>query len=1010
MSYIPPKFQARIKEAKEEGLKELDLSNDFSKYADKLKEIPAEVFELEQLESLNLNCNNITTIPRKITRLRNLKSLDLAENKLREFPGVLGNLPNLVVLRLWLSSLKSVPGWLSQIQELSLNLSKNQLTNLPESISKLSNLKHLYLSENQLTNLPESISKLSNLSSLELNENQLMNLPESISKLSNLDYLNLSENQLNNLPESISKLSNLTCLFLNENQLTNLPESISKLSNLDYLNLSFNQLTNLPESISKLSKLTELYLSFNQLTNLPESISKLSKLTELYLSFNQLTSLPESITKFSSLTKLDLNKNPLVNTPIEVANKGIEAIRDYFLQGEKQGVDYVYEAKLLIVGEGGAGKTTLAKKIQNPNYQLEEEKSTEGIDVISWYFPYNNQYNFRMNIWDFGGQEIYHATHQFFLTKRSLYVLVVDTRKEDTDFYYWLNLVELLSDNSPLLIIKNEKQDREREINERGLRGQFTNLEKTLATNLKTNRGLREIIAAVKHYISNLSHVGQVLPKTWKRVREVLEQDSRDYISLEEYFRICQANGIEEQKHKLQLSGYLHDLGVCLHFQDDPLLKKTLRLRSGQAVILKPQWGTDAVYKVLDNQKVRHNWGRFTKQDLANIWQEQQYENARDELLQLMIKFKLCYQIPNRDIYIAHQLLTENQPTYPWEETNNLILRYTYEFMPKGIITQFIVAMHQHIWQQKYVWKNGVILEKEETLAEVIEYYGKREIKIRVVGIHKRDFLTTITYELDKIHDSYQRLKYNKWIPCNCQQCKNSPNPHFHAFENLRNFVSARQDKIQCLKSFEMVNVLSLIDDTIDYNKLIEKNNLDSATIDRQQNQDLIELAKILANKVGNKSMTEINIPGSHNTLTAVGDGNTQTGDVTATNSINQQQDSSNSQEIEQWLNQLKQAINSSKELTEKQKTKALEQVNTLTTAVENPTDEEMKEEAEDATTMLEGIVAKLPATAAFVTICKEILPRIGHFFGLERGVDPPKSPPPLGPPQWGGNRGGLLI
>ncbi len=964
MSYIPPKFQARIKEAKEQGLKELDLSNHWLRDdADKLKEIPSEVFELEQLECLNLSINQLQNLPDSISNLSNLTELYLAGNQLTNLPESISKLSNLT----------------------QLNLNGNQLTKLPESIAKLSNLTQLDLNNNQLTNLPVFIAKLSKLIQLDLSFNQFKKLPESITNFSKLTKLNLTGNQLKKLPESITKLFNLIHLYLSVNQLINFPEVITKLSNLTHLYLSFNKLKNLPESITKISNLTELDLSNNQLKNLPEFTTQLSNLAELDLSNNQLKNLPESIIQSSNLIELYLRGNPLTNPPIEVANQGIQAIKDYFQQGEKQGVDYLYEAKLLIVGEGGAGKTTLAKKIKNPNYQLQEEKSTEGIDVISCYFPYNNQYNFRMNIWDFGGQEIYHTTHQFFLTKRSLYVLVIDNRKEDDNLYYWLNLVELLSDNSPLLIIKNEKQDRERDIDERGLRGQFSNLEKTLATNLKTNSGLGRILGHIKHYLRNLPHVGQVLPKTWKRVREVLEQEDRDYISLEEYFRICQANGIIEQKHKLQLSGYLHDLGVCLHFQDDPLLKKT--------VILKPEWGTDAVYKVLDNQKVRHNWGRFTKQDLANIWQEQQYENARDELLQLMIKFKLCYQIPNRDIYIAHQLLTENQPTYPWEETNNLILRYTYEFMPKGIITQFIVAMHQHIWQQKYVWKNGVILEKEETLAEVIEYYGKREIKIRVVGIHKRDFLTTVTYELDKIHDSYQRLKYNKWIPCNCQQCKNSPNPHFHAFENLRNFVSARQNKIQCLKSFEMVNVLSLIDDTIDYNKLIEKNNLDSATIDRQQNQDLIELAKILANKVGNKPMTEINIQGSHNTLTAVGDGNTQTGDVTATNSINQQQDSSNSQEIEQWLNQLKQAINSSKELTEKQKTKALEQVNTLTTAVENPTDEEMKEEAEDATTMLEGIVAKLPATAAFVTICKEILPRIGHFFGLERGVDPPKSP-----------------
>src|SRR6185295_270908 len=127
-------------------------------------------------------------------------------------------------------------------------------------------------------------------------------------------------------------------------------------------------------------------------------------------------------------------------------------------------------------------------------------------------------------------QEIYHANHQFFLTKRSLYVLVADTRKEDTDFYYWLNIVELLSDNSPLLIIKNEKQDRQREINERQLRGQFTNLAKTLVINLATNRGLNDLLAEIRHYLTRLPHIGTALPKTWVKVREILENDPRNYI------------------------------------------------------------------------------------------------------------------------------------------------------------------------------------------------------------------------------------------------------------------------------------------------------------------------------------------------------------------------------------------------------------------------------------------------------------------------------------------------
>ena len=359
------------------------------------------------------------------------------------------------------------------------------------------------------------------------------------------------------------------------------------------------------------------------------------------------------------------------------------------------------------------------------------------------------------------------------------------------------------------------------------MRGQFTNLEKILATNLKTNRGLDDILTQVKNYITTLPHVGNKLPQTWNQVREVLEQDDRDYIGLEEYLQICQANGIRERKYKLQLSGYLHDLGVCLHFQDDPLLKKT--------VILKPEWGTDAVYKVLDNKAVRHNWGRFTKQDLADIWQCEEYENAQDELLQLMIKFKLCYKIPNTsDTYIAPQLLEENQPEYNWEETNNLILRYTYEFTPKGILTQFIVAMHQHIWQQQYVWKSGVILEKEETFAEVIEYYGKREIKIRVVGKHQRDLLIAVTHELDKIHDSYNRLKYNKWIPCNCSKCKGSQNPYCYPFERLRKF-EADGERIQCQKSYEMVDPRHLILNTTNKSQLDECERINNELPSRQE-------------------------------------------------------------------------------------------------------------------------------------------------------------------------------
>jgi GTPase SAR1 family protein len=601
------------------------------------------------------------------------------------------------------------------------------------------------------------------------------------------------------------------------NQLSALSPEFGQLTNVQTLYLSSNQLSALSPEIGQLTNLQSLDLRSNQLSALPPEIVQLTKLQTLDLRSNQLSALPAEIKELTKLESLDLRGNPVPIPPEILGSKKLsenpgdvnEILDFYFRVQDPKETEPLYEAKFLIVGEGGAGKTSLAKKIADETYELQsDEESTQGIDVIRWDFTQPNGQPFRVNVWDFGGQEIYHQTHQFFLTERSLYALVADTRKENTDFYWWLKVVELLSDNSPVLIIKNEKQDRQCEVNERQLRGEFTNLEKILPTNLATNRGLSEIKDAIQDYISRLPHVGTPLPKLWVRVRSALENYSRNYISLEEYCTLCRNNKLTDRKDMLLLSRYLHDLGVYLHFQNDSTLK--------HYVILKPEWGTSAVYKVLDNKTVRQNQGRFTQDDLVNIWNEVEYADMRDELLHLMMRFKLCYKIPTRsDTYIAPHLLSVDKPDYTWDETNNLILRYEYDFMPKGILTRFIVETHIWIEQQKLVWKNGVVLNKDETRAEVIENYNQREIKIRIEGNRKKELLAVVTHELDKIHQSFERLKYQTLVPCNCASCQGSQTPHSYPMDVLRRFLDNRQYEIQCQKSFQMVDVRKLIDDVM---------------------------------------------------------------------------------------------------------------------------------------------------------------------------------------------------
>ena len=341
-----------------------------------------------------------------------------------------------------------------------LDLSFCNLIEVPKEVFKLINLTYLNLSSNKLTELSTEIGQLTNLTHLHLSANSLTQLPAEISQLTNLTSLNFSFNSLTQLPIEIGQLPNLTHLYLNSNSLTQLPIEIGQLSNLTDLYLSFNSLTQLPTGIGQLTNLTHLYLSANSLIQFPPAIEQLANLTVLDLRSNLLKRLPTKIGQLTHLKMIKLKGNLLEDPPPEIVQQGTKAILNY-LNEKLKGLDHIYEAKLLIVGEERAGKTSLMKSLTIPQYQLEDEQSTEGINIRSWHIPKNKtlfEKDFRLNVWDFGGQEIYHATHQFFLTKRSLYLLVNEPRQEirHDDFYYWLNIISLLGDDSPVLLVQNK--------------------------------------------------------------------------------------------------------------------------------------------------------------------------------------------------------------------------------------------------------------------------------------------------------------------------------------------------------------------------------------------------------------------------------------------------------------------------------------------------------------------------------------------------------------------------
>jgi Leucine-rich repeat (LRR) protein len=203
-----------------------------------------------------------------------------------------------------------------------LDLSNQELTELPEDIHLYTLLEELNCNENQLTALPENLP--ASLIELSCNENQLTNLPNNLpasliilqcngNQLTALpehlpDYiiiLDCQTNQLTALPENLP--ASLEELFCNENQLTNLPNNLP--ASIKILECDSNQITALPENLP--ASLEYLICNGNQITALPENLP--ASLESLICNGNQITALPENLP--ASLEYLICNGNQLTTLP-----------------------------------------------------------------------------------------------------------------------------------------------------------------------------------------------------------------------------------------------------------------------------------------------------------------------------------------------------------------------------------------------------------------------------------------------------------------------------------------------------------------------------------------------------------------------------------------------------------------------------------------------------------------------------------------------------------------------
>ncbi len=650
---------------------------------------------------------------------------------------------------------------------------------------------------------------------------------EEYDKQGQLIALDISGLGITRLPIEIGLLTNLHRLDLDVNQLTQIPRELGLLANLQWLFLNDNQLTQVPKELGQLANLQMLSLDNNQLFQVPRELGLLANLQRLSLDNNQLIQIPMELGLLAYLEHIRLDKNPhLLTPPPEIVEKESHSIVT-FLRELLNGSVARYEAKLLLVGEGGTGKSSLLEALQKREFDPDRE-TTHGIEVdgLSVLHPQLHAQSLTLNTWDFGGQTIYHATHQFFLTKRSLYVIAWNARLGAVQgkLDYWLDTIRVLAPDVPVLLVATHIDERAPDLNVQQYRTAYPQIVDALSVSSKSGEGIETLKEALAKYAATLPVMGQPWPLSWVKAEQALLARPEHHIDDDDYISLCVGEGVLADVAKGTLGGYLHDLGKMLYFRDDPVLQNI--------VILKPNWITKAISLVLEDKKTEKASGILEHADLARIWSVDEegrpYERSLYPVfLRLMERFDLSYQIdpmthnqhPMQSL--SPQLRPHDEPPevrqlWPPDSTIpglvHVEMVYRFDFVPAGIMSWFIVRTHRYT--QNLHWRDGAILAYGGNLARVELFKMLRELRITVWGIEPHTFFVILKETLDLILTRFEGLQIRHEVPCICQQQTHAEKPCHEVYRYKEDLVRRFEHKkkmIECPASFEEVSVIELL-------------------------------------------------------------------------------------------------------------------------------------------------------------------------------------------------------
>ncbi|MEM1345730.1 MAG: leucine-rich repeat domain-containing protein [Pseudomonadota bacterium] len=313
--------------------------------------------------------------------------------------------------------------------------------------------------------------------------------------------------------------------------------------------------------LAGLTALQSLDCSSTQVADLTP-LAGLTALQSVKLTECQIVRFPDGLFDLPKLEEVFLEGGRLADVPAEVLSQEygdncLPRLRAH-LRDLKAGAVAIQEGKLLILGNGRVGKTQLSNRLLGRGFE-ENADSTHGIVISSFTLPDTDGVEPpRIQLWDFGGQDIYHSTHTLFMRSRGIYLIAWTPEMEDNDTHthdgeefrnrtlpFWLTQVAEFAGTSAPLIVAQTQVDKltdKRQI-DAGARARMeafaTHFE--IDHSAKTDRRRDDLIEALNACYGTIDQptIGKVRAAVKKEVVRRILENNQQTMSVPEFHALC---------------------------------------------------------------------------------------------------------------------------------------------------------------------------------------------------------------------------------------------------------------------------------------------------------------------------------------------------------------------------------------------------------------------------------------------------------------------------------------